>query len=272
MQIVKLNNGSNIPAIGFGTWHILLNNRAKNSVIEAIHSGYRLIDTAKIYGNEKGVGAAVRDSGIPRDKIFVTTKLWTSDQGYEKTFQAFDASLKTLGLDYIDLYLIHWPGSDKRLESWRAMEEIYKDGRAKTIGVSNFTISHLEELLTSSKIVPAINQIEFHPLIFNEQKELLAYCGDKGIIVEAYSPLMRGKYLEAAIFQQIGQRHNKSSAQVVLRWCIQHKTIPLPKTSHSERMHENLDVFDFELSKGEMEIINSMSNGTRTTWDPTSVS
>ena len=271
MQTLKLNHGIKIPAIGFGTWHILLNGRAKQAVIEAIHAGYRLIDTAKIYGNEKGVGAGVRESGIARENIFVTTKLWTSDQGYESAHKAFDASLNALGLDYVDLYLIHWPGSDKRRQSWQALEEIYEDGRAKSIGVSNYTIDHLEELLTYATVIPAVNQVEFHPLLYDEQADLLNYCKEKGIMVESYSPLMRGNNLQAQIFKEIGERHNKTPAQIVLGWCIQHGTIPIPKTSHPERMHENIDVFDFELTNDEMEAIDNLGQGVRTTWDPTSV-
>jgi diketogulonate reductase-like aldo/keto reductase len=270
VQTLRLNTGQQIPAIGFGTWQILLNGRAKNAVIEALHAGYRLIDTAKIYGNERGVGDAVNESGIPREKIFVTTKLWTGDQGYESAKRAFKNSLDNLGLEYIDLYLIHWPGSDRRMDSWKALEEIYASGQARAIGVSNYTIAHLEEL-GSSNVVPAVNQVEFHPLVYEDQKDLLAYCKGKGIVVEAYSPLMRGGNLNAAIFREIGQQYGKTPAQIVLRWCIQHGTVPLPKTSHAERMHENLDVFNFELSDGEMEAINALSNGTRTTWDPTSV-
>jgi diketogulonate reductase-like aldo/keto reductase len=212
----------------------------------------------------------VREAGIARENIFVTTKLWTSDQGYESAKRAFDNSLAALGLDYIDLYLIHWPGSDRRLDSWRALEEIYKSGKAKAIGVSNYTVPHLEEL-AGNHVVPAVNQIEFHPLVYEDQKEVIAYCKGKGIVVEAYSPLMRGNHLQGPIFQQIGERHDKTPAQVVLRWCIQHGTIPIPKTSRAERMHENLDIFDFELSAEEMDAINSLSNGTRTTWDPTDV-
>lgn len=267
----KLNNGKQIPGIGFGTWQILLNNRAKSAVIEALDAGYRLIDTARIYGNEKGVGSGIRESSVAREQIFVTTKLWTSDHGYEKAHGAFDDSLARLGLKYIDLYLIHWPGSDKRLEAWRALEEIYKSGRAKSIGVSNYTVAHLEELLANSKIAPVVNQIEFHPLIYDQQKEVLEFCKRKGIVVEAYSPLMRGRHLDIPVFKKIGHKHGKSSAQVVLRWCIQHDTLPLPKSSHPERIHENLDVFDFELTDKEMKSINALSNGTRTTWDPTKV-
>lgn len=267
----KLNNGDRIPGIGFGTWQILLNSRAKNIVIEALDAGYRLMDTARIYGNEKGVGAGIRESSVPREQIFVTTKLWTSDHGYEKAHKAFDVSLARLGLKYIDLFLIHWPGSDKRLEAWKALEEIYKSGRTKAIGVSNYTVRHLEELLANSKVVPAVNQIEFHPLIYNQQQEVLDFCKRKGIVVEAYSPLMRGRHLDIPLFAQLGDKHGKTSAQVVLRWCIQHGTVPLPKSTHSERIHDNLDVFDFELTDKDMESINKLGNGTRTTWDPTSV-
>ena len=270
-EFIVLNTGAQIPATGFGTWQILLNKRAKNAVMDALHAGYRLIDTAKIYGNEKGVGAAIRESGIEREKIFVTTKLWTGDQGYENALKALERSLNALGLDYIDLYLIHWPGSDKRRDSWTALEEIYASGRAKAIGVSNYTVAHLEEIVDEFKITPAVNQIEFHPLIYHDQLGVLEYCKAKNIVVEAYSPLIQGN-LSIPLFDEIGKAHGKTAAQVVLRWCIQHDTIPIPKTSHLERMHENLDIFDFELSNDEMHAINSLSDGTRTTWDPTKVS
>ncbi len=268
IPLVTLSNGVKMPAIGFGTWQIILNGRAKNAVSAALDAGYRLIDTAKIYGNEKGVGAAIRQSGIDRNKIFVTTKLWNRDQGYESALKAFDESLSRLGLEYVDLYLIHWPESYKRLDSWRAMEEIYKSGRVKAIGVSNFTIKHLNELFVKCTVRPAVNQIEFHPFIYNEQKELIQYCNDKSISVEAYSPLARAKGLAASIIERIANKHRKTNAQVMLRWCIQHGTIPIPKTSHVERMHENLDVFDFKLDEQEMSDINLLSDGGRILWDP----
>lgn len=264
-----LNNDIPIPGIGFGTWQIRFNGHAKKAVEVALGAGYRLIDTARIYGNEKGVGRAIRESGIAREEIFVTTKLWNFDQGYDKTIRAFESSLNNLGLEYIDLYLIHWPVPDKRLESWRAMEGIYKSGRMRSIGVSNFTVSHLEELLQHAEVTPAVNQIEFHPFIYNDQKKLLDYCQQQGIIIEAYSPLAHGERLHDPVITAIASGHQKTNAQVLLRWCIQHGTVPLPKSSHLERIAENLAVFDFELTDGDMDKLNGLSDGSRTCWDPT---
>ncbi len=271
IPLVNLNNGVKMPAIGFGTWQILLNGRAKKAVLTALDAGYRLFDTAKIYGNEKGVGSAIRESGINRENIFVTTKLWNSDQGYENTLKAFDKSLSRLGLDHIDLYLIHWPAGQKRIDSWHALEEIYKSGKARAIGVSNFTINHLEELFVKCTLRPMVNQIEFHPFLYSDQKELVKYCQKKGIVIEAYSPLARAERMKDAVIERIANGHARTNAQVMLRWAIQHGTVPLPKSSHPGRINENLDVFDFELSSKEMESINALSSGTRTTWDPSDI-
>lgn len=269
MKNLKLNNAAAMPPIGFGTWQIFPNGRARQAVAAALKTGYRLIDTARIYGNEKGVGQAIRESGLDRSEVFLTTKLWNSNQGYEEAHVAFDASLQRLGLDYVDLYLIHWPVSGKRLESWRALEEIYQSGRAKSIGVSNFTVRHLEELLAHSKVVPAVNQVEFHPFLYDEQVEILKFCASRGIVVEAYSPLAHGKITDEVVLPPIAKRHGKTPAQIMLRWCVQHGTVPLPKATKPEHINQNIDIFDFELSESEMHQINSLSDGTRTCWDPT---
>ncbi len=266
---LKLNSGNKMPAIGFGTWKILLNGKAKTAVLTALESGYRLIDTARIYGNEKGVGEAVRECGIKRQEIFVTTKLWNWDQGYEKSFQAFDASIGRLGLDYVDLYLIHWPATEKRGESWRALEEIQASGRAKSIGVSNYTVKHLQELMNSSKTVPAVNQVEFHPFIYKDQRELLAFCKSHNIIVEAYSPLAHGYRVDDPTISKLAGKYSKTNGQIMLRWAIQHGTVPLPKASSPEHIKENIDVFNFEISAGDMETLNNLSDGNRTAWNPT---
>lgn len=261
-----------MPAIGFGTWLIVPNRKAKVAVLDALEAGYRLIDTAMVYGNEKGVGEAIDETHLERKSIFVTTKLWNHDQGYDKTFRAFSRSLELLGLDYVDLYLIHWPGNDKRLESWRALTEIQASGRAKAIGVSNFTIAHLIELAKLSDAIPAVNQVELHPYVYADQKDLLAYCRQQGIVVEAYSPLAHGqRFKNDPVLKSIAQKYGKSPAQVVLRWCLQHGTVPLPKSTNPEHMHDNLDVFDFELNAEEMGEINTLSDGTRTFWDPTKI-
>jgi len=268
-QEIELNNGVYIPRIGYGTWQIRLNSRTETAVKRALNTGYRLIDTAKIYGNEKGVGRAINGSAILRGDIFVTTKLWNGDQGYESAHKAFEDSLKRLNLDYVDLYLLHWPVPGKRLESWRALEEIYGQGRAKSIGVSNFTVRHLEELLKSSNVTPVVNQIEFHPFLYDEQKDLLRYCAEHNIVIEAYSPLAHGSSaLQDEMLIEIGKKHSKSPAQVVLRWCVQHGTVPLPKASSEDHMDENIHIFDFELEPKDMVSIDGLSRGLRTCWDP----
>jgi diketogulonate reductase-like aldo/keto reductase len=265
----KLNDGTQIPFIGFGTWQ-LSPKEAYDSVIAAVTAGYRLIDTAKIYRNEEAVGKAIEDCNIDREELFVTTKLWNSDQGYDSALKAFDESMVKLGLDYLDLYLIHWPGEgpQKRHDSWRALGELQKQGKARAIGVSNFTVSHLEQLAEVSDVVPAINQVEFHPLIYTEQKELLDYCNEHDIVVEAYSPLAR-KLIKDPELSDMGRKYSKSPPQVMLRWAIQHGTVPLPRSSKPDHVKANFEVFDFELSEQEMRQIDSLSNGGRQSWDPT---
>jgi diketogulonate reductase-like aldo/keto reductase len=263
LSAFTLNNSVNMPAIGFGTWEISPNDKAKEITLQALEVGYRLLDTAKLYGNEEGVGAAVRDSGISRADIFVTTKLWNTDQGYDTALQAFDTSLEKLGLDYVDLYLIHWPSTPKRAESWRALQEIYERGNARCIGVSNYTIEHLRELLEHTEVVPAVNQVEFHPYMYTQQKELLDFCNEHNIQIEAYSPLSRGMQQDGeAQLSKIGEKYNKTASQVVLRWCTQHGTIPLPRSQNSEHIHENFDIFDFELSAEDVAVVNNLSTST----------
>lgn len=251
-QILRLNTGASIPVIGFGTWR-LSPAEAREAVAVALDEGYRLIDTAKLYANEREIGAAVRASGLLRNQIFVTTKLWNSDQGYDSALRAFDASLERLGLDYVDLYLIHWPADDKRrrTDSWKALRDIYKGGRAKAIGVSNYMVEHLRELLDSSEIKPAVNQIQFHPFIYQQQKDLLDFCESEGIIFEAYSPLARG-HLDDETLAERGAKYNKSPAQVMIRWALQHGTVPLPRSADEDHIRQNFDVFDFELTEEDM--------------------
>lgn len=267
MNTLDLANDVKIPAIGFGTWEVEPENAAQ-SVVDAIEKGYRLIDTAKIYNNEREVGEGIRASGVDREELFVTTKLWNEDQGYDSTRRAFDASLEAMGLDYLDLYLIHWPATSRRNLSWRAMIDMYNEGLVKAIGVSNFTIRHLEELAKDSETVPMVNQVEFHPFIYEQQKELLNYCYDHKILVEAYSPLSRGAKKDNKVVAEIAKAHDKSSAQVLLRWCIQHGTVPLPRSTQKAHIEENFEVFDFELTPQEMAQLNEMSDGERVTWDP----
>lgn len=261
---VKLNTGVSMPRFGYGTWQILFGVRKK--VINAIETGYRLIDTAKIYGNEVGVGAAIRESKVDRSDIFLTTKLWTNEQGRLSTKPAFDESLKRLGLEYIDLYLIHWPGHDpvRRRESWQVLEELYDEEFAKAIGVSNYHVDHLEELQTYAKVLPAVNQIEFHPYIYEDQLPVLDWCRDRGIIVEAYSPLAHGRHAKDPIVAAIAQAHNATSAQIMLAWCLHHGTVPIPKTTDPDRMKQNLDSINIKLTGEEVNKLNSLSRGEST--------
>jgi methylglyoxal/glyoxal reductase len=268
-QDISINTGTKMPSIGFGTWQLIPED-AYRSVRDALKIGYRLVDTARIYRNEEAVGEAIKDSGFPRKDIFLTTKLWNSDQGYDSGLRAFDDSLKRLGQEYVDLYLIHWPGegSQKRADSWKVLVEIYKQGRSKAIGVSNYTVHHLKELLKSSEHKPAVNQVEFHPFIYEEQKELLAFCKKHTIVFEAYSPLARGR-LNEPLLAEIGQKYGKSASQVMIRWAIQHGTVPLPRSSNPDHIADNFNVFDFKLSDNDMAVINSINQASRTAWDPT---
>ena len=267
MYMNNLSNGQKIPALGFGTWEIPSHD-AQAIVSQALDSGYRLIDTAKIYDNEAEVGAAIAASGLPREDIFLTTKLWNDDQGYDSTRKAFDESIKKLSVDYLDLYLIHWPATSRRKESWRAMNDMYKEGLIKAIGVSNFSVRHLEELIASNIAVPMVNQVEFHPFIYEQQRELLNYCYDQNILVEAYSPLSRAAKQSHPVVQDIASHASRTPAQILLRWCIQHGTLPLPRSSNAAHIRENFNIFDFELSPDDMHKLNGLSDGERVTWDP----
>lgn len=268
--VVKLNDGSIIPQIGLGVWKLRNGEEVRRVVGVALQSGYRLLDTAAVYGNEAGVGEAIRQSGTPRNEVFVTTKLWNSDQGYESALHAFDASLHRLGLDYVDLYLIHWPvpAADKYTDSWRALLEIKKSGRAKSVGVCNFGQEELERLINETGVVPAVNQIELHPRL--QQTELRAYCAQKGIQVESWSPIGGGNsdLLSDPKLIRISKKYGKSPAQVVIRWHLQLGLVVIPKSVHDERIKENIDVFDFELDDDDMKMIASMDEGTRSGPDP----
>lgn len=261
----KLRDGQLLPRVGLGVWEAP-RGVAKKAVLEALRAGYRHVDTARIYGNEADVGAAVRESGVARSEIFVTTKLWNEDQGYDGAKRAFDASLARLGLDYVDLYLLHWPVKGKRLDSWRALEEIHAEGRARSIGVSNFMVPHLDELLGAARVVPAVNQVETHP--FLQQRDVRAKCAEHGIVVEAYSPLTRGRRLDHPTFAAIGAEIGRSPAQVMLRWAIQRDLVVLPKSVHAERIAENARLFDFELDARAMDRLDALDEGTAFCWDP----
>lgn len=263
---LTLNSGAEIPQIGFGVWQI---DRDGQRVIEqALEAGYRHLDTAMIYHNEAEVGAAVRASGIPRDQLFVTTKLFNTDHGTSEAFDAFDASLNRLGMDYVDLYLIHWPlpSVDRYVESWRALEAIARSGRARSIGVSNFMPEHLTRLLDETDIVPAVNQIEVHPEF--QQREASLFGVERGILTEAYSPLANGRILSDERLSAIANRHERSVPQVILRWHVQQGYIAIPKTVNPARMRENLDVFGFKLTPEEMAVVSSFERGGRVGFDP----
>ncbi len=264
---LELTSGARIPRVGLGVWEAP-RGVARTAVEQALRIGYRHIDTARIYGNESDVGAAVRASGLPREEIFVTTKLWNEDQGYDKAFRAFDASLGRLGFDYVDLYLVHWPVRGKRLDSWRALEEIHESGRARSIGVSNFMVPHLNELLEVARVIPAVNQVETHP--FLQQREVRAACAARGIAVEAYSPLTRGERIGHPTFAAIAAEVGRTPAQIMLRWALQHDLIVLPKSVHEARIAENARLFDFELDAGAMARIDALDEGTAFCWDPRS--
>jgi methylglyoxal/glyoxal reductase len=272
---VTLNNGVQMPVIGLGTYKAPEGEEVIHEVTWALHSGYRLIDTAKVYKNEEGVGKAIKESGIPREEIFVTTKLWNPDQGYESGLKAIDESLSKLGLGYVDLYLVHWPTADpdakksidRREVTWRAMEEIYKSGKAKAIGVSNYTIRHLEEMKKYATIFPTVNQVEFHPYLF--QKELLDYCKANNIVLEAYRPLTNGKRIENEVLDNIAKKYGKTNAQILIRWSLEHGCVPLPKSVHKERVEENINVFNFELSEEDMKAIDALNENARLSPDPT---
>jgi diketogulonate reductase-like aldo/keto reductase len=263
---VTLNNGVAMPRLGLGVWKCS-GKEAAQAVSWALEAGYRHIDTARVYGNEAEVGRAVRESGIPRAEIFVTTKLWTDDHGYDSALKAFDQSLARLGLDYVDLYLSHFPVTGRRLDAWRALEKIASQGKCRAVGVSNYTVDHLKELLGSSSLVPAANQVEFHPFLY--QKELLGFCRERRIQLEAYSPLTHGKRLGHPGVVSVAKRLERTPAQVLIRWALQHDLVVIPKSSRRERIVENGSVFDFELSAADMAELDGLDENLRTCWDPT---
>jgi methylglyoxal/glyoxal reductase len=266
---VKLNNNVRMPVLGLGVYQTPPGRATQSAARFAIRVGYRHIDTARIYGNEADVGQAVRDSGLHREDLFVTTKLWNSDQGYNSTLQACEASLHRLGLEYMDLYLIHFPVSDLRKESWKAMGTLLKQGKCRAIGVSNFTVRHLEELLEEHEVSPAVNQVEFHPFLY--QKQLLDYCQRKRIQVEAYSPLARGERFKHPTIASLAAKYSKTPAQIMIRWGLQHSLVVIPKSTNEERIRENSQVFDFEISDEDMKSLDSLNEDLRTNWDPTNV-
>jgi methylglyoxal/glyoxal reductase len=263
-----LLNGVKMPWLGLGVFKVEDGAEVVNSVKTALEVGYRSIDTAAIYRNEEGVGKAIAESRVPREELFITTKVWNADHGYEATLAAFDVCLEKLGLDYLDLFLIHWPfpSQGKFVETWKALEKLYKDGRVRAIGVSNFKVHHLEEIIANCEIIPMVNQVEYHPR-FN-QRELHEFCKKHGIQLEAWSPLMQGGLLEEPTLVEIAKKHNKSTAQIIIRWDIQTGVVTIPKSVKPHRIAENADVFDFELSQEDMDKINALNQDQRMFADP----
>ena len=262
----KLNNGVEMPYLGLGVFKSQEGDEVRNAVISAIEAGYRHIDTAAVYGNEVGVGKGIKDSGIKREDIFITTKLWNEEQRKDNQYNAFEASLERLGVDYVDLYLIHWPVKGKYVESWKILEKIYKEGRARAVGVSNFHVHHLEDVFAVSDLVPAVNQVECHPEL--TQVELVKYCQSKGIAWEPWSPLGAGTLFNNETIKNIGAKYNKSIAQVILRWGLQLDYINIPKSVNKNRIIENSQIFDFELAPSDMEAIFALNINRRTGGDP----
>ena len=263
---VRLHNGVEMPQLGLGVYKVEDGSEAVHTVKTALSLGYRSIDTAAFYENEESVGKAIKESGIPREELFITTKVWNSDQGYEETLTAFEASRKKLDLEYIDLYLIHWPVKEKYLHTWRALEKLYNEGKVKAIGVSNFKIHHLQDLFSHSNEKPVVNQVELHP--FLSQEELRAFCAKNDIAVEAWSPIARGRLLEEPRLLSIAEKYGKSTAQVILRWHLQNDVIIIPKSVSPVRLKENADIFNFELTTEDMNAINQLNENKRFGPDP----
>ncbi|WP_342550175.1 aldo/keto reductase [Paenibacillus sp. FSL P2-0089] len=257
----KLANGVEMPWFGLGVFKVQEGQEVIDSVKAAIKAGYRSIDTASVYGNEEGVGQAIRESGVAREELFITTKVWNTEQGYDSTLAAFDQSLSKLGLDYADLYLVHWPIRAKYKDTWRALEKLYADGKVRAIGVSNFQIDHLEDLLADATVKPMVNQVELHPLL--NQQELREYCKAQGIQIEAWAPLAQGHLLDNEVLADIAARHNKTLPQIILRWDLQNGIVTIPKSVKEERIIANADIFDFELSEEEISRINGLNRDQR---------
>lgn len=268
MENYILRNSIKIPQIGFGT-SLIVGEECVENIKNALNAGYRHIDTAAAYKNEKEIGQAIRESNIPREEIFITSKVWKDSMGYENTINSFNHTIEDLGLEYIDLFLIHWPSNkDKKIniETWKALEELYKSGKVKAIGLSNFLKHHLEWILEEAEIKPMVDQIEYHPGL--TRPETVDFCKKNNIIVEAWAPLGKGKMLNNENLVEIANKYNKSVAQLCLRWCVQNEILPLPKSSNIERMKQNLDIFDFTISKEDMNFINTMEFFAGSDMDP----
>ncbi|PHQ28016.1 aldo/keto reductase [Leeuwenhoekiella nanhaiensis] len=262
----ELNNGYKMPYLGLGVWKAEDGEEVINAVKWAIEAGYRHIDTAKAYDNEEGVGKAIKESSVARKDLFITSKLWNSDQGYESTLKAFEKTLQRLDIDYLDLYLIHWPVEGKYKDTWRAMEKLYKEGKIKAIGVSNFLEHQLIDLMKDCEVRPMVDQLEFHPWLV--QEDLQKFCAENDIQYEAWSPLMQGKAFKNETLKKIGEKYDKTPAQVVIRWDLQNGVITIPKSTSKDHIESNADVFDFELSEEDIQTINALDKGERIGPDP----
>ncbi|MDU4882313.1 aldo/keto reductase [uncultured Clostridium sp.] len=253
-----LSNGIKVPSIGFGTYKSGNDEETAKIIKYALNIGYRQIDTASFYGNEIGIGNGIKESGINREDIFLVTKLWNDDHGYDKTIEAFNKSLERLQVNYIDLYLVHWPNK-LNSETWKAFEYLYRTGKVKAIGVCNFKIGHLEELKKTAEIMPMVNQVEIHPQ--SSKNDMLSYCEENNIQLVAWSPIMRGKLFSNKLMIDLSEKYKKTIAQIILRWHVQRGIIPIPKSSNEERIKENLSIFDFELSNDDMNTIDLLNEG-----------
>ncbi|MCM3164056.1 aldo/keto reductase [Metabacillus litoralis] len=263
-----LHNGVKMPWFGLGVFKVEEGSEVVNSVLAAIKAGYRSIDTAAVYGNEEGVGKAIAECGVSREELFITSKVWNADQGYDETISAFEESLRKLQLDYLDLYLIHWPvpAQGKYIDTWKALEELYKDGKIRAIGVSNFKEHHLQDLIDQAEVKPMVNQVEYHPRL--TQEGLHKFCKEHQIQLEAWSPLMQGQLLDEPTLVEIAQKYNKSTAQIILRWDLQNEVVTIPKSIKPHRIEENANIFDFTLSEDDMKKISSLNQDKRVGPDP----
>lgn len=266
---LPMRDGGAIPRLGLGVWQAARGIETRQAVLWALESGYRHVDTARIYGNEADVGEAIRASGVPRDEVFVTTKLWNDDHGYDAALRALQASLGRLGLDWVDLYLIHWPLEGLRLDSWRALVQAREDGLCRAIGVSNYLPRHLDELAQASPVMPAVNQFEMHPWL--AQSDVLESCRTHDVVAESYCPLARGRRMDDPVLVRIAGKHGKTPAQVLIRWALQKDVVVIPKSARQDRIHENSDVFDFHLDGADMAALDALEAGDRIAWDPSDI-